>query len=117
MADIGIQVTARCRRAHHRLPHRPPNRWRWAPDRSQGDVPVKWELESLRQRTDRHLHPVHAQLDRASVPSGAALWVRVVTVEQAAAFAQTMAMAPAAAGQQSHTAPAADVRVGQRQLR
>jgi hypothetical protein len=65
-----------------------------APDNSQGEVPVKWDSNHfVKGQTDTYI-PFTLQLDKSTLPSGAALWVRVVTVDQAASFAQqVMAMA------------------------
>ena len=71
-------------------------------------------LEPLRERPDGYLHSVHAAARSWRLPSGAALWIRVVTADQAAAFA-AMVTARRGAGQQEPAgAPARTVRVGQR---
>jgi hypothetical protein len=76
-----------------------------SPDRSQGDIPVKWELNHfVKGQTDTYV-PFTVNVDRASVAGGAAVYIRIVTAEQADAFAQTMAkMAAAAAKGEKQTA-------------
>jgi hypothetical protein len=70
-----------------------------APDSSTGDVPIKWDSNHfVKGQTDTYV-PFTLQLDKASLPNGAALWIRVVTVEQAAAFAE---MVTAMAKQQNN---------------
>src|SRR5262245_2496349 len=66
-----------------------------APDSSQGELPVKWESNHfVKGQTDTYI-PFTLQLDKASLSSGAAVWIRVVNAEQAAAFASQVT-APAA---------------------
>jgi len=60
------------------------------PDKTSGDVPVTWDSNHfVKGQTDTYI-PFTLILDRASVASGAALWVRVVNAEQAAAFAASI---------------------------
>lgn len=57
------------------------------PDKTSGDVPVTWDSNHfVKGQTDTYI-PFTLQLDKASLPSGAAIWVRIVNAEQAAAFA------------------------------
>jgi len=64
-----------------------------APDSTQGELPIKWDSNHfVKGQTDTYI-PFTLQLDKASLSSGAALWIRVVTAEQAAAFAQTITAA------------------------
>jgi hypothetical protein len=71
-----------------------------APDSSQGEVPIKWESNHfVKGQTDTYI-PFTLQLDKASLSSGAALWIRVVNAEQAASFASQIT---AAAKQQGNT--------------
>ena len=75
-----------------------------SPDRSQGDIPVKWELNHfVKGQTDTYiLFTVNVDRER---DGGAAVYIRIVTAEQADAFAQTMAkMAAAAAKGEKQTA-------------
>jgi hypothetical protein len=68
-----------------------------SPDRVQGDIPIKWELNHfVKGQTDTYV-PFTVSVDRANVAGGAAVYVRIVTAEQADAFAQTMAKMAAAA--------------------
>jgi len=75
------------------------------PDRAQGDIPIKWELNHfVKGQTDTYV-PFTLNVDRANVAGGAAVYIRIVTAEQADAFAQTMAkMAAAAAKGDKQTA-------------
>ena len=75
------------------------------PDRPQGDIQIKWELNHfVKGQTDTYV-PFTISVDRANVAGGAAVYIRIVTAEQADAFAQTMAkMAAAAAKGDKQTA-------------
>ena len=65
-----------------------------APDSSQGEVPIKWDSNHfVKGQTDTYI-PFTLQLDKSALPSGAALWVRIVTAEQAAAFASQVTTPP-----------------------
>ena len=78
------------------------------PDRPQGDIPIKWEINHfVKGQTDTYV-PFTINLDRANVPGGAAVYVRIVNAEQAEAFANMMAKpAPAAQGNKGNAAPPA----------
>lgn len=58
-----------------------------APDKATGDVPIKWESNHfVKGQTETYI-PFTLQIDKAALPTGAALWIRIVNAEQAAAFA------------------------------
>jgi hypothetical protein len=80
-----------------------------SPDRGQGDIKISWELNHfVKGQTDTYV-PFTLNVDRASVAGGAAVYIRIVTAEQADNFAQTMAKMAAAAqsgkGSQSAARP------------
>src|SRR6185436_11313613 len=51
------------------------------PDRPQGDIPIKWEINHfVKGQTDTYV-PFTINLDRANVPGGAAVYVRIVNAE------------------------------------
>ena len=119
LSDLGIQVPA----PGAPPPQTPPTAKPLAlgaPDSSQGEVPIKWESNHfVKGQTDTYV-PFTLVVDRASLASGAALWIRVVDVEQAAAFATAADDSSCQAARQQTAASGsvtADVRVGQRQLR
>jgi hypothetical protein len=90
--DVGIQVPAPGAAAPATPPAAKPLTF-GAPDSSQGEVPMKWDSNHfVKGQTDTYV-PFTLALDRAAVPSGAALWIRVVNAEQAASFA-AMVTAP-----------------------
>ena len=109
MADTGFKCLAplhpQLSHRLHPLCRRPNPLSLGSPDRSQGDIPVKWELNHfVKGQTDTYI-PFTVNVDRASVTGGAAVYIRIVTAEQADAFAQTMAkMAAAAAKGEKQTA-------------
>ena len=80
LSDLGIQVPA----PGAPPPQTPPTAkplTLGAPDSSQGEVPVKWESNHfVKGQTDTYV-PFTLVVDRASLASGAALWIRVVNVE------------------------------------
>jgi hypothetical protein len=84
--DVGIQVPA----PGAPPPATPPTAkplTLGAPDSSQGEPTLKWDSNHfVKGQTDTYI-PFTLALDRAAVPSGAALWIRVVNAEQAASFA------------------------------
>jgi hypothetical protein len=86
LSDVGITIPA----PGTPLPTTPPVAkplTLGAPDSSQGEVPVKWESNHfVKGQTDTYI-PFTLQLDKASLPSGAVLWIRVVNADQAASFA------------------------------
>ena len=94
LSDLGIQVPA----PGAPPPQTPPTAkplTLGAPDSSQGEVPIKWESNHfVKGQTDTYV-PFTLAVDRASLASGAALWIRVVNVEQAAAFATALTTPPA----------------------
>jgi hypothetical protein len=62
-----------------------------APDKAQGDIPIKWEISHfVKGQTDTYI-PFTLNVDRSSVPGGAAVYIRIVNAEQADAFANMMA--------------------------
>jgi hypothetical protein len=106
MADTGIQVPpAAAPAAQPPAAPTPKPITLGSPDRTQGDIPIKWELSHfVKGQTDTYI-PFTVNVDRASVPGGAAVYIRIVTAEQADGFAQTMAkMAAAAAKGDKQTA-------------
>jgi len=65
-----------------------------AADKTSGEVPISWDSNHfVKGQTDTYI-PFTLQLDKSTLPSGAALWVRIVTADQAAAFA-SMVTTPA----------------------
>jgi hypothetical protein len=89
LSDVGIQVPAPGTPPPQTPPAAKPLTL-GAPDNTQGDVSIKWESNHfVKGQTDTYI-PFTLILDRASVASGAALWVRVVNAEQAAAFAASI---------------------------
>ena len=75
------------------------------PDKSQGEISVKWEMNHfVKGQTDTYI-PFTLNVDRAGVPGGAAVYVRIVNAEQANAFATMMAkMASAQANNKNQQA-------------
>src|SRR4030095_7077918 len=68
-----------------------------SPDCPQGIIQITWELNHfVKGQTDTYV-PFTVNVDRAKVAGGAAVYIRIVTAEQADAFAQTMAKMAAAA--------------------
>lgn len=77
-----------------------------APDKSQGEIPVKWDINHfVKGQTDTYV-PFTITIDKASVPTGAAVYIRIVNTEQADAFAQMMAKAAAPQGNNKGAPPA-----------
>jgi len=75
------------------------------PDKTSGDVPVTWDSNHfVKGQTDTYI-PFTLQLEKATLPSGAAIWVRIVNAEQAAAFA-SMVTSPARQGNNKNQPPA-----------
>jgi hypothetical protein len=96
LADIGIPVPAPGTPPPATIPPAKPLPFGTA-DSVQGEIPLKWESNHfVKGQTDTYI-PFTLALDRANVPSGAALWIRVVNAEQAAGFASALAQAQAAA--------------------
>ena len=102
LSDLGIQVPAPVRR-------RPKPSHREAPDvrcsrqLSRGSANQVGVEPFVKGQTDTYV-PFTLVVDRASLASGAAIWIRVVNVEQAAAFA-TALTTPPAKPQGNKTAP------------
>jgi hypothetical protein len=70
-----------------------------APDATTGEVPIKWDSNHfVKGQSDTYV-PFTLQLDKSTLPNGAAVWVRIVTADQAASFAQ---MVTASAKQQQN---------------
>jgi hypothetical protein len=103
LSDVGIQVPAPGTPPPQTPPAAKPLTL-GAPDTTQGDVSIKWESNHfVKGQTDTYI-PFTLILDRASVASGAALWIRVVNAEQAAAFA-TSITAPRPQGNNKNQPP------------
>ena len=103
LSDLGIQVPA----PGAPPPQTPPTAkplTLGAADSSQGELPIKWESNHfVKGQTDTYV-PFTLTLDRATLASGAALWIRVVNAEQAAAFA-SMVTTPRPQGNNRNQAP------------
>ena len=65
-----------------------------APDRTSGEVQVTWDSNHFVKGQSETYIPFTLQLDKAALPSGAALWIRIVNAEQAAAFASMVTSPP-----------------------
>jgi hypothetical protein len=80
-----------------------------AADKNEGDVAVKWQSQHFvkGQSGDTYV-PFTVTVDKAQLPKGAALYVRIVSAEQAAAFGTAMAamVVPPAQGAKPPAAPA-----------
>ncbi|HKE87895.1 MAG TPA: hypothetical protein VKB50_29270 [Vicinamibacterales bacterium] len=75
------------------------------PDKSQGEIPIKWEINHfVKGQTDTYI-PFTLNLDRASVPGGAAVYIRIVNAEQANAFASMMAKMASGQGNNKNQQP------------
>ena len=94
LADVGIQVPA----PGAPPPATPPTAKPLAlgaPDSSQGELKIGWESNHfVKGQTDTYI-PFTLVVDRASLTAGAALWIRVVNADQAAAFAASVTAPPA----------------------
>jgi hypothetical protein len=76
------------------------------PDKATGEVPIKWDSNHfVKGQTETYI-PFTLQLDKSALPSGAALWIRIVNPEQAAAFA-SMVTNPARQGNNNRNQPPA----------
>jgi hypothetical protein len=76
------------------------------PDKTSGEVNVSWDSNHfVKGQTDTYI-PFTLQLDKAALPSGAALWIRVATADQAAAFA-SMVTTPQKQGNNNKNQPPA----------
>lgn len=77
-----------------------------APDKNTGDVPIKWDSNHfVKGQTETYI-PFTLQLDKSALPTGAALWIRIVNAEQAAAFA-TLVTTPRPANNNNRNQPPA----------
>jgi hypothetical protein len=66
-----------------------------SPDKTSGEVKVAWDSNHfVKGQTETYI-PFTLQLDKAELPSGAAVWVRIVNAEQAASFASMVTTPPA----------------------
>jgi len=89
LSDVGVQVPAPGAPPPQTLPTAKPLTL-GAADSSQGEIPLKWDSNHfVKGQTDTYI-PFTLQLDKASLGAGAAIWIRVVNVEQAASFASSM---------------------------
>jgi hypothetical protein len=104
LSDVGITVPA----PGSQPPATPPTAkplTLGAPDSSQGDVPIKWDSNHfVKGQTDTYI-PFTLQLDKAALPSGAALWIRVITADQAASFASQITAAAKQQGSNRNQPP------------
>ncbi len=65
-----------------------------SPDKPSGDVKVAWDSNHfVKGQTETYI-PFTLQLDKSELPSGAAVWVRIVNAEQAASFASMVTTPP-----------------------
>jgi hypothetical protein len=98
-ADVGVPITPPAANAPPPAAVPVPTKLSFgAPDRVTGDIPIKWELNHfVKGQTDTYI-PFTLSLDRASLAAGAAIYVRIVSADQAAAFGTAVAamMAPPA---------------------
>jgi hypothetical protein len=77
-----------------------------APDKVTGELPIKWDSNHfVKGQTETYI-PFTLQLDKSTLPAGAALWIRIVNAEQAAAFA-TMVTTPRPANTNNRNQPPA----------
>jgi len=98
LSDVGITVPPPGSQPPATLPDPKPLTM-GAPDSSTGDIPIKWDSNHfVKGQTDTYI-PFTLQLDKSTLPSGAAVLIRVVNAEQAAQFAK---MVTAAAKQQNN---------------
>jgi hypothetical protein len=75
-------------------------------DKTTGEIPIAWDSNHfVKGQTDTYI-PFTLQLDKSTMPSGAALWIRIVTADQAAAFA-TMVTTPPKQGNNNRNQPPA----------
>jgi len=81
-----------------------------APDRTEGGIPVKWESNYFVKGPGGETYiPFTISLDKSKVATGAALFIRVVNSEEAAAFGTAIAML--ATPPQGNKPPAAPARL------
>jgi len=108
MTDTGIPVPTAAAPATPPAAPTPKPLALGAPDRAQGDIPIKWELNHfVKGQTDTYM-PFTINVDRSGLAGGAAVYVRIVTADQANAFAAMMAkMAAPPQGNNKNQPPAA----------
>jgi hypothetical protein len=105
LSDVGITVPAPGAQPPA-APPTPKPLTMGAPDSSQGEVPIKWDSNHfVKGQTDTYI-PFTLQVDKAALPSGAALLIRVVTAEQAASFASQVTAAAKQQGNNRNQPPA-----------
>jgi hypothetical protein len=82
-----------------------------APDKSEGEISVKWQSNHFvkGQSGDTYV-PFTIAVDKGQLSKGAALYVRIVSAEQAAAFATAMTATASPQAQQGGKPPAAPAR-------
>jgi hypothetical protein len=91
MTDTGIPVPAATAPATPPAAPTPKPLSLGSPDRAQGDIPIKWEINHfVKGQTDTYM-PFTVNVDRSSVGGGAAVYIRIVSADQANAFAALMA--------------------------
>ena len=108
MADTGVPVPTPGAQAPSRAGHAQAS-GPWRRRQERGRNPVKWQSNHFvkGQSGDTYV-PFTISVDKAQVPKGAALYVRIVSAEQAAAFGTAMtatATPPAAQGRKPAQAP------------
>jgi len=108
MTDTGIPVPTAAASATPPAAPTPKPLALGAPDRAQGDIPIKWEINHfVKGATDTYM-PFTINVDRSGLAGGAAVYVRIVNAEQANAFAAMMAkMATPPQGNNKNQPPAA----------
>ena len=107
MADTGVPVPTPGAQAPS-TPITPKPLAFGAPDKSEGEIAVKWQSNHFvkGQSGDTYV-PFTISVDKGQLSKGAALYVRIVSAEQAAAFATSMAAAVMPQPAQSGGKPAA----------
>jgi len=108
MTDTGIPVPSATAPAAPTAAPTPQPLALGGPDKSQGDILVKWEINHfVKGQTDTYM-PFTINVDRSALAGGAAVYVRIVSAEQANAFAGMMAkMATAAQSNNNKNQPPA----------
>src|SRR5262245_53487370 len=106
MSDLGVPVPAPGAQAPSTPVAAKPLAF-GAPDKSDGEIAVKWQSNHFvkGQSGDTYV-PFTLAVDKGQLSKGAALYVRIVSAEQAAAFATAMTT-PAAPPKDGKAAPAA----------
>jgi hypothetical protein len=86
LADVGISVPAPGAAPPATPPAAKPLTL-GSQDKSEGELKIAWDSNHfVKGQTDTYI-PFTLQVEKSALPSGAAIWVRVVNAEQAAAFA------------------------------